>query len=285
MAVSCICVMHSVYYNLLINLLATRITSLPPLQVPWHLCDFECSDNFCASLLINDFCTHGVMLWAYSFLTLVVPLVPFLFQASIPCCFLNMAILLPWKLFLFFLFLSFSFFQNKVSLCKPGCPGISSADQADHKLKPPSPAARMLGLNLCVTTTKQEQIFMFILGDICNRYCHIMLIQCYSVHENQQIWEHLNFVWQYWWAVRNIVFVLYWNFKTVKFKNWNKLKVTEKINFISSPFLHSCPSNLIYFQMMCLNCLIFTVNFYVLPIFCSSYFTLIDPHSKGTHFP
>jgi hypothetical protein len=58
--------------------------------------------------------------------------------------------------------------------------------------------------------------------------------------------------------------------------------VTE--SFLSSPFLYSCSSTLTYFQTM-FNCLIFIISFYVLPTFCSSYFTLIDTLTKGTHFP
>lgn len=89
-------------------------------------------------MMINDVCTHGVMALTHSFLTLV-PLVPFLFQASTPCCFLNMGISLPFfptslkSSFSFSLFFPFLLFQNRVSLCRPVCPGISSADQADLK--------------------------------------------------------------------------------------------------------------------------------------------------------
>jgi hypothetical protein len=54
-------------------------------------------------------------------------------------------------LFLFvFLFL---FFQNRVSLYSPGCPGTHFVDQAGLDLRnPPASASRVLGLKACATT-------------------------------------------------------------------------------------------------------------------------------------
>jgi hypothetical protein len=50
-------------------------------------------------------------------------------------------------LFLTFLFFSFLFFfQDRVSLCSPGCPGTHSVDQAGLELRdPPASASRVLG--------------------------------------------------------------------------------------------------------------------------------------------
>jgi hypothetical protein len=45
------------------------------------------------------------------------------------------------------------FFQNRVSLCSPGCPGTHSVDQASLKLRnPPASASQVLGLKACATT-------------------------------------------------------------------------------------------------------------------------------------
>jgi hypothetical protein len=56
-----------------------------------------------------------------------------------------------------FLFL-FLFFQDRVSLCGPGCPGTHSVDQAGLKLRDlPASASQMLGLKVCATTAQQER--------------------------------------------------------------------------------------------------------------------------------
>jgi hypothetical protein len=45
------------------------------------------------------------------------------------------------------------FFQDRVSLCSPGCPGTHSVDQAGLELRNlPAPAFRVLGLKACATT-------------------------------------------------------------------------------------------------------------------------------------
>jgi hypothetical protein len=63
------------------------------------------------------------------------------------------------SLFLFcFLFL---FFQDKVSLCSPGCPGTHSVDQAILELRnPPASASQVLGLKVCATTTWPKRLFL-----------------------------------------------------------------------------------------------------------------------------
>jgi hypothetical protein len=49
------------------------------------------------------------------------------------------------------LFFWFFVFQDRVSLCSPGCPGIHSVDQAGLELDPPASASRVLGLKACAT--------------------------------------------------------------------------------------------------------------------------------------
>jgi hypothetical protein len=44
------------------------------------------------------------------------------------------------------------FFRDRVSLCRPGCPGTHSVDQAGLKLrKMPASASQVLGLKACAT--------------------------------------------------------------------------------------------------------------------------------------
>jgi hypothetical protein len=57
-----------------------------------------------------------------------------------------------------FKFLFFSFllvFQDRVSLCSPGCPGTHFVDQAGLELRnPPASASQVLGLKACTTTAR-----------------------------------------------------------------------------------------------------------------------------------
>jgi hypothetical protein len=72
----------------------------------------------------------------YLYLCLVVE---FLLSAQIFVC------LVGWFLFLFF--------QDRVSLCSPGCPGTHSVDQAGLELRnPPASASQVLGLKAWATT-------------------------------------------------------------------------------------------------------------------------------------
>jgi hypothetical protein len=68
----------------------------------------------------------------------------------------NLCTVLPIQrtCFDFFLFLFFfCFFQDRVSLYSPGCPGIHFVDQAGLELRnPPASASRVLGLKACGTT-------------------------------------------------------------------------------------------------------------------------------------
>jgi hypothetical protein len=55
--------------------------------------------------------------------------------------------------FILFIWLVSLFFQDRVSLCSPGCPKIHSVDQAGLELRdPPASASPVLGLKACTTT-------------------------------------------------------------------------------------------------------------------------------------
>jgi hypothetical protein len=57
-----------------------------------------------------------------------------------------------------FLFFSFFFFFETVSLCRPSCPGTHSVDQAGLKLRNlPASASQVLGLKACTTTAWPDQ--------------------------------------------------------------------------------------------------------------------------------
>jgi hypothetical protein len=56
-------------------------------------------------------------------------------------------------LFLFLFCFVFGFFQDRVSLYSPGCPGTHSVDQA-------ASAFQVLELRACTTTAQQTQGFM-----------------------------------------------------------------------------------------------------------------------------
>jgi hypothetical protein len=52
-----------------------------------------------------------------------------------------------------FCFVLFFVFQDRVSLCSPGCPGTHSVDQAGLELRYlPASASQVLGLKACTTT-------------------------------------------------------------------------------------------------------------------------------------
>jgi hypothetical protein len=49
----------------------------------------------------------------------------------------------------FLLLLFFCFFQDRVSLCSPGCPGTHALDQAGLELRnPPASASQVLGIKV-----------------------------------------------------------------------------------------------------------------------------------------
>jgi hypothetical protein len=59
-----------------------------------------------------------------------------------------------------FTYFSFCFvFQDRVSLCSPGCPGTHSVDQAVLELRnPPISASEVLGLKASATTAQPHSI-------------------------------------------------------------------------------------------------------------------------------
>jgi hypothetical protein len=62
-------------------------------------------------------------------------------------------------------FFSFWFFRDRVSLCRPGCPGTHFVDQAGLKVKnPPASASQVLGLKACTATAWQRDTFSLILS-------------------------------------------------------------------------------------------------------------------------
>ena len=67
------------------------------------------------------------------------------------CCWL---VNVSFKVYLFFFFsFSFLFFQDRVSLCSPGCPGTHFVNQVGPELRnPPASASQVLGLKPCATT-------------------------------------------------------------------------------------------------------------------------------------
>jgi hypothetical protein len=71
--------------------------------------------------------------------------------------------MLEYVFFLFFVVVVVCFcffFQDRVSLYSPGCPGTHSVDQAGLKLRnPPASASRVLGLKACATTPGREYVF------------------------------------------------------------------------------------------------------------------------------
>jgi hypothetical protein len=75
-------------------------------------------------------------------------------ELSLKCCSSN-------AIQLVVLFVLFCFaFQDRVSLCTPGCPGTHSVDQAGLELRnPPASASQVLGLKACAATTTQPNLF------------------------------------------------------------------------------------------------------------------------------
>jgi hypothetical protein len=60
-----------------------------------------------------------------------------------------------------FIFYFFGF-QDRVSLCSPGCPGTHSVDHAGLELRNlPASASQVLGLKSCTTTAQLSSSFFF----------------------------------------------------------------------------------------------------------------------------
>jgi hypothetical protein len=64
--------------------------------------------------------------------------------------------------FLFFVCLfGWLVFQDRVSLCSPGCPETHFVDQAGLELRnPPASTSQVLGLKACATTTQRIIYFL-----------------------------------------------------------------------------------------------------------------------------
>jgi hypothetical protein len=61
----------------------------------------------------------------------------------------------------FFVCFYFCFFQDRASLCSPGCPGTHSVEQAGLELRnSPASAPQVLGLKACATTAWQVMILV-----------------------------------------------------------------------------------------------------------------------------
>jgi hypothetical protein len=68
--------------------------------------------------------------------------------------------LFVFVLFVFVFCFCFLFYQDRVSLCSPGCPGTHSVDQAGLELRNlPASASQVLGLKACATTAQQFIVF------------------------------------------------------------------------------------------------------------------------------
>jgi hypothetical protein len=72
-----------------------------------------------------------------------------------------------WRVFVclfvcFVLFFVLFCFQDKVSLCRPVCPGTHYVDQAGLKLKIlPVSTSQVLGLKACATTSRKHEVSTF----------------------------------------------------------------------------------------------------------------------------
>jgi hypothetical protein len=78
-------------------------------------------------------------------------------------------------MFLFFFF--FLVFQDRVSLCSPGCPGTHSIAQAGLELRNlPASTSRVLGLKACATTPGCLFSYLFILC-VCGCRCVLLHVE------------------------------------------------------------------------------------------------------------
>jgi hypothetical protein len=86
-------------------------------------------------------------------------------------------------LFLFLFLFCFVFFQDRVSLYSPGCPGTHSMDQAGCKVRnQPASASQVLGLKACATRNQNFRIVTTITVPLDPSHCSIHIRQrsfCY----------------------------------------------------------------------------------------------------------
>jgi hypothetical protein len=85
-------------------------------------------------------------------------------------------------------------FQDRVSLCSPGCPGTHSVDQAGLELRnPPASASRVLELKACATTPGQRFCFnLLLLVFFFSLFCWFSLGVLFIVHVFLR-WELVSF--------------------------------------------------------------------------------------------
>ena len=68
---------------------------------------------------------------------------------------------LVWFVLVWFGLVWFGFFQDRVSLCSPGCPETHSVDQVGLKLRnPPASASQVLGLKAWATTARAYPLIL-----------------------------------------------------------------------------------------------------------------------------
>jgi hypothetical protein len=79
-------------------------------------------------------------------------------------------------LFCFVLFCFVLFFQDRVSLYSPGCPGTYFVDQAGLKLRNlPASASQVMGLKACTTTAQLGQEILKVGLNITPNSWHIFI--------------------------------------------------------------------------------------------------------------
>jgi hypothetical protein len=100
--------------------------------------------------------------------------------------------------------LFFCFFQDRDSLCSPGCPGTHSVDQAGLELRnPPASASQVLGLKACVTmpSGKFKKTNHFCVSDhISNTFTQFLMVcnfpsQVVQAHNCVYMWCVCLYIW------------------------------------------------------------------------------------------
>jgi hypothetical protein len=88
----------------------------------------------------------------------------------------------------------FCFFQDRVSLCSPGCPGTHFVDQAGFKLRNlPASASQVLGLKACATTARLRTAESY--GSISSiaTLSFLMTLACVRLtHKTSQYTRHMD---------------------------------------------------------------------------------------------
>jgi hypothetical protein len=135
---------------------------LSPERCPWHPLNLILKPCKMVSIDWQDWSGRT---WAASQLLSFLNVL--LFHSSV-----TLFLLLGKKLVLFLFVCLFVCFQDRVSLCSPGCPGTHSVDQAGLELRnPPASASWVLGLKACTTTTSLKLIVLKMYLSVCG-YVH-----------------------------------------------------------------------------------------------------------------